>query len=162
MSFRAEYHGAMKGAMAALFGSQVVRFGIVSVIGMVVDVAIGWFLSAGAGMPLTLAATTGFVVAAALNYMLHARWTFADATNGLSAWRGGLYLLTLGTTLATRLGVVAVLQAVVPDGPFKPLLALVPAIGASFVVNFLLNKLLVFRGAATHRAAEPSPAEASH
>ena len=162
MSFRAEHHGAMKGIVAALFGSQVVRFGIVSVIGMTVDVATGWILSVGAGMPLTLAAATGFVVAATLNYVLHARWTFAGATNGLSAGRGGLYLLTLGATLATRLGVVAVLQAMVPDGPFKPLLALVPAIGVSFVVNFLLNKLLVFQGAATHRADGPPPAEASH
>lgn len=90
MSFRADRHGIAKGTMAALFGSQVVRFGVVLVIGMVVDVATGWFLSAGAGMPL------------------------------------------------------------------------VPAIGASFVVNFLLNKLLVFRGAAMHRADGPSPAEASY
>lgn len=162
MSSRTEHLGALNNAVTALFASQVMRFGVVSVAGVIVDIAVGWFLATELGMPLTLAAAIGFMVAAALNYVLHARWTFAGAATSLSVRRGGLYLLSLGATLATRLGVVALLQQLMPDGQLKPLLVLVPAIGASFLVNFLLNKLLVFRSGAEPRSGEQSPAGMSH
>ena len=156
MSSRPDRQGTPQSVVAACLASQIVRFGIVSVIGVAVDLATGWVLSAWAKVPLTLAAFIGFAVAAGLNYVLHASWTFAGATASPPARRGGLYLLTIGVTLATRLGVVAILQGIVPSGPLRPLLALAPAIGVSFTVNFLLNKLLVFRGAPTRRADGPA------
>ncbi len=68
---------------------QSVRYLIVTVIGVAVDLAIGWALTALAQVPVSIAALAGFVTAAALNYVLHERWTFAVASAPRAARRGG-------------------------------------------------------------------------
>jgi putative flippase GtrA len=129
--------------IARLLDSSLVRFGLVAVAGLAVDLGTGWTLANFAGVPLKIAALAGFCVGAAFNYLLHERWTFRTGT--ASARRGSLYLAALLATLATRIGAVAVLERLVAPGPAGSAAVLVLATGVSFVVNYLLSRFLVFR-----------------
>ncbi len=59
-----------------LFASSLVRFGLVAVAGLCVDLGTAWALRSLTTIPLTLAAFLGFVAGAIFNYLLHERWTF--------------------------------------------------------------------------------------
>lgn len=122
-----------------------IRFGMVSVLGLCVDLAVAWSLARWLGVPLPAAAFGGFLAGAALNYGLHEAWTFAAKDRRPSVRRGGLYLLALGVTLGVRVATVALLEALVFRTPDQALAALVAATGLSFVVNYLLSKYVVFR-----------------
>jgi putative flippase GtrA len=122
---------------------DLIRFGVVSVLGLCVDLAVAWMLARW--LPLPAAAFGGFLAGAALNYGLHEAWTFASKDRRPSVRRGGLYLLTLGITLGVRVASVAALEALVFPAPDQALMALVAATGLSFVVNYLLSKYVVFR-----------------
>jgi putative flippase GtrA len=122
---------------------EFLRFLSVSVLGVAVDIGIGWLL-ASLGLPLWLAAAVGFAVAAALNYALHRGWTFQQAGGMAERSRLLRYLLSLGLTFATR--IVAVLGFGALFGPSAPPLAvLLPSVALSFAVSFLATKFLVFR-----------------
>jgi dolichol-phosphate mannosyltransferase len=124
-------------------GQHLARFCMVAVAGLAVDMAIAWALNSLLVVPLTLAAIVSFTVAAGFNYLAHEFWTFGIG-GSLSAKRGGLYLVTLGITLAARLAVIVLVQRAFSLQPGQALVALVPAVGISFVVSFLLSKYLVF------------------
>lgn len=130
---------------AALLRSDVVRFGIVSVLGLALDLSLAWTLATIGGVPLPAAATAGFLAGAVSNYVLHARWTFGSADRKLTAALGGRYALSLAATLAARVVSVAALERLTPPGADSNLLVLMSATGVSFLVNFLLSKYLVFR-----------------
>lgn len=131
--------------IARIFASSLVRFGLVAVAGLGIDLATAWTLATYAGLALTVAAFCGFCTGAAFNYLLHERWTFGTRT--VSAKRGSLYLMALLATLATRVGAVALLEASALPGPANRLPVLILATGFSFVVNYLLSRFLVFRPA---------------
>ena len=59
---------------------DVLRFIVVaSRQAVILDIGIAYVLARGFGIPLWLAATAGFVVAALVNYVLHELWTFGSA-----------------------------------------------------------------------------------
>lgn len=120
--------------------SQLLRFFAVTVLGLTLDLAIAFALHTYAGMPLWLAAATGFTLAAAANYIIHQTWSFR--TGPLSARRAALYGGVALVTLAVRVGIVALLERVLPDA--WPLAILVAGAGGSFGVNFALSKWVVF------------------
>lgn len=120
--------------------SQLLRFFAVTVLGLTLDLAIAFALHTYAGVPLWLAAATGFTLAAAANYIIHQTWSFR--TGPLSARRAALYGGVALVTLAVRVGIVALLERVLPDA--WPLAILVAGAGGSFGVNFALSKWVVF------------------
>lgn len=131
--------------------SELLRFLAVTVLGVVIDLAIAFALHTLAGVPLWLAAATGFTLAASANYVIHQTWSFRSGPRSLSARRAGLYALVALATLAVRVGIVAVLERAVAGA--WPLAILVAGAGVSFLVNFALSKFLVF--AAAPPAGEP-------
>lgn len=133
--------------------AELLRFGAVTVLGLAIDVGLAWALASLAGLPLPLAAVCGFLVAAAVNYVLHEFWTFTSGARRASAKRGLAYLAGLGLTLATRLAVVTALSRYVFADPAARLPVLAIAVGCSFVVNFLFSKYVVFRPPAPARVA---------
>jgi putative flippase GtrA len=121
---------------------QPLRFLVVTVCGLIVDLGIAVFLAA-AGLPRPVASAGGLVVAAAFNFMLHRAWTFqTQQARPLSSQLIG-YLVGLGLTLVVRVGTLTGLSLVIPT--LNDLAALTLAIGTSFVFNFLFLKKLVFR-----------------
>lgn len=123
--------------------TQGARFLAVSVIGLGVDLGVSLLLATGVGLPLWLAATVGFLTAAAGNYILHEIWTFRQGRPQTSLRRFGRHMVSLGVTLGVRVGAVLLLQALF--GVDRDALAiLLPAVGLSFCASFLLARSWVF------------------
>lgn len=126
--------------------NELLRFFVVTVLGVILDLAIAFALHAGLGVPLWLAAAVGFTLAAGTNYIIHQTWSFQHGPRSLSAKRAGLYALVALATLAVRVAIVALLERVLAGA--YPLAILIAGAGGSFFVNFALSKFVVF-------AAEP-------
>lgn len=122
--------------------SELVRFFGVTVLGVVIDIAIAWALHTYAGVPLWLAATCGFVLAASGNYILHQTWSFQSGSRRLSLARGAKYGAVALVTLLARIAAVASLESLWTALP--ALFILIGGAGVSFFVNFTLSKLFVF------------------
>lgn len=131
--------------------SEMIRFFAVTVMGVVIDIAIAWALHTYAGVPLWLAASVGFVLAASGNYVLHQTWSFQNGSRRLSLSRGAKYGLVALLTLLARVATVAALERAWEGG--WPLLILIGGAGVSFFVNFSLSKLFVFAEAAPEGSA---------
>lgn len=123
-------------------GPQILRFGIVALIGLGVDIGVAWVLVKSLNTPLLVAAIVGFLSGAILNYGLHELWTFQDRSRRLSAKRLFTYLLSLWFVLAVRLGSISILSLLFPDHAF---LILLVAVALSFCANYIVSKSLIFR-----------------
>ncbi len=119
------------------------RFLIVSIIGLVFDIAVAWVASRYFGLPLWLAAIIGFCMAATLNYVLHELWTFRDGVQRLSVWRAMRFAFGVVGTLLVRVGAVALLARALSESHALAILTAAAAI--SFFINFLVSKHFVFR-----------------
>ncbi len=126
--------------------TELLRFFIVTVLGVMIDLAIAFGLHTGLGVPLWLAAAIGFTLAASANYVIHQTWSFQSGPRNLSARRAGLYALVALATLAVRVAIVVLLDRALAGA--YPLAILIAGAGGSFFVNFALSKFVVF-------AAEP-------
>ena len=122
--------------------SELVRFFAVTVLGVMVDLAIAFALHTGLGVPLWLAAATGFTLAASVNYVIHQTWSFRSGPRDLSARRAALYALAALATLSVRVAIVALLDRALAGA--YPLAILIAGAGGSFFVNFALSKFIVF------------------
>lgn len=123
-------------------GPQILRFGIVAIIGLGLDLGVAWVLVKSLNTPLLVAAIVGFLCGAVLNYGLNELWTFQDRSRRLSVRRLLAYLLSVWFVLAVRLGSIFVLKLLFPDQAF---LILLVAVVLSFFANYIVSKSLVFR-----------------
>jgi putative flippase GtrA len=121
---------------------EILRFAIVAVLGVILDIGIAYALASALGIPLWLAATIGFATAALANYMAHEFWTFRHEASRISVLRAGQYVLTSAVTLLIRLALIAVFSSWL--GAQHRLLILVAAAGTSFAFGFVFSKFLVF------------------
>ena len=121
---------------------ELIRFFLISVGGVVVDIAIAYAITTMLGIPLWIAAAVGFSVAACGNYILNEVWTFRRETSRLSCKRALYYLITSCVTLSSRLVVVAGLSAWISLD--HALLILIGGAAVSFFVNYTISKFLIF------------------
>lgn len=120
------------------------RFALVIGAGLAIDLGTAWCLANLAGLPLAAAAVAGFLAGALFNYVLHELWTFRAPGRGLSVSRAALYLAMMAGILGVRLVIIAALSRVL-SGPAGSLAVLVAAAGASFTVNYLLSRFVIYR-----------------
>jgi putative flippase GtrA len=99
----------------------------------------GFALLLQAGIAMLPAATASFLVAAVVNFQLSARFVFRQKPTG----RG--FLLFLAGALIGWAVNVAVTVTVARLFGVPPVLAKIVGIGLAFSINFLLNRLVVFR-----------------
>ncbi|MFV2091459.1 MAG: GtrA family protein [Hyphomicrobiales bacterium] len=117
-------------------------------IGFLVDMGLALGLYEYAGLALWLAATISFFTVAGLNYLLFEFWIFR-APNGALSWRrlGGVLMASIvaaSTRIGTILGLSTPLAALITDNRSLSLALLVSGGAVSVVVNFALNRTLVF------------------
>jgi putative flippase GtrA len=136
--------------------AEFLRFLLVAVVGLLVDISLAWGLSTLFGVNLVLAAATGFACGAAFNYLLHEFWTFRRTERRLSLARMLRYVGALGATLATRLAVVYTLSQFLTKAQSDIIILLLATI-LSFAVNHLVSKRFVFRPAASSKTAGKGP-----
>ncbi len=131
--------------------SELLRFFVVTVLGVVIDLAIAFALHRALGVPLWLAAVIGFALAASANYVIHQLWSFQRGPRRLSARRAAKYGAVALITLSVRVGIVALLDRQIAGD--WPLAILICGAGGSFLVNFALSKFLVFTPEPTARGS---------
>lgn len=122
---------------------DILRFTVVALAGLAIDVSVAWVLSTSIGINLLLAATAGFLFGAIFNYLLHEFWTFRRSERGLSCPRILRYSAALGVCMIIRLAMVYILMKIMPVEQSE-LVILVLATIMSFLVNYLLSKRFVF------------------
>lgn len=130
---------------------EAIRFALVLLLGLGVDLAIAAALLHFGDASLPVAAAAGFCAGAVSNYLLHEAWTFRHGTIRLSRMRALRYLIALGAGLTARVATVAVVTTTVQALPVVAVLAL--GMGASFAVNFTVSRIFVFRR--SHLEQEP-------
>jgi dolichol-phosphate mannosyltransferase len=133
--------------LAGLAGGNIsrktgVKFGLVGIIGMVVDFALFHLLFI-LGSGLGTANTLSFSVAVGLNYVLNDCWAFASRTENrkASTSRALLFLSVALLALIMRGGILALL---VQSWHWPVSAALFAAIGAAATINYLGSGFLVF------------------
>ncbi|MGP3699502.1 GtrA family protein [Rhodobacter sp. NSM] len=149
--------------MAARLPAELIRFGLVSVLGLGADIAVAWALAVLAGLSLPLAATCGFATGAALNYVLHHSWTFRASAPRASgrqrvashAQRLLRYGLGLGLTLLARVATVALASRFLFVAEGQELPALLAGTAVSFIINYLTSKHFVFQTQGTRPPCDP-------
>ena len=123
---------------------DLVRFTVVIVGGLTIDLSVAFLLTELAQLPLTVSATIGFLAGALFNYILHELWTFKAANATVSPVRAALYLASSFITLCVRLVTISLFEPFAA-GTLSRLAVLVTATGVSFIANFLLSRFVIFR-----------------
>lgn len=120
---------------------EVLRYGAVAVLGLGVDVGIGYAAHRYLGLPLIVGAAAGFLTGVAVNYILFEVWVFRS---GRMSWArlGKAYVAAQGALLV-RLACVWLLGHWLAGMAQAALMTLVGAAGISFVVNFVLVRLFL-------------------
>ncbi|MDY6972814.1 MAG: glycosyltransferase family 39 protein [Thermodesulfobacteriota bacterium] len=121
-----------------------VRFGLVGLLGVITDLSLFHVLSSN-GLGLGVAHIMSFLAATLVNYILNARWSFPRNNRAIShADRRRQYLAFLTVALLAlflRGGILAVLIELFA---LPAQAAILVAIGAAAVVNYLGSAFLVF------------------
>ena len=119
------------------------RFGVVNIIGLVVDLGAALVLRS-LGMNLFIAASLGFVLAAFFNFQLHSRWTFGGRTDSSVRRLAQFYVLSL-ITIVVRLSALKLLMLIsLPVLFFEDAEVLFLATSVSLLVNFALCRNVIF------------------
>ena len=124
--------------------AQFVVFGVVGVIGFVVDTAVVYATRHWAG--LYLAGTLAYAVAVTTTWWLNRVWTFRGLGNIGSIGRQWLaFVLASLPGLCLNLGSYFVLLTVVPVCATYPVIAIAVGAVAGMFANFTLSRSMVFR-----------------
>lgn len=133
-------------ARLARLALEPLRYLAVVVVGLGIDIGVGYGAHRLLGLPLVAGAALGFLVGVAANYVLFEFWVFR--TGRLSWPRLGKAYVAAQAALLVRLGSVWVLGHLLAGFALFPLitpalLTLTAAAGLSFVVNFVLVRMLL-------------------
>ena len=126
--------------------AEFLRFAAVTVLGLIADILLAFGLSETFGINLMIAAASGLVAGAIINYLSHEFWTFQCADRRLSTSRMLRYCGAVGATLITRMAVIYALSRTLFADQGTLIILLLAAV-LSFFVNYLVSKLFVFRPA---------------
>lgn len=121
------------------------RFGLVGIVNAGIDFGLFVLLHHGFDMAPLLAHAIGFAFAACNSYVMNKLWTFGDRDWSAKAASGAarFFAVALGGLLVGA----AVIWILTP--PLPAIVSKALAIGATFVWNYQLSRLFVFRGGGT-------------
>jgi putative flippase GtrA len=122
-------------------GNQLGRFVLVGGFSFLVDYGIYQALLAG-GVWVHLAKAISFVVGTTTAYLLNRRWTFR-ASGGSAQFAG--FLLLYGTTFVVNVGMNALMLHLLAPSRWEITAAFVVAQGTATTINFLVQRLVIFR-----------------
>ncbi len=135
--------------------SQVLKFGLVGVVGFVVDAGVLYLLIALGDLGPYIGRVYSFLIAASVTWVLHRHFTFKSAARGPAAGQWARFVAVNGFGAAINYGVYAVLLLASETFLAAPVLAVAVGSLAAWAFNFFASRRYVFR------AAYPDPAERS-
>ncbi|OZB17107.1 MAG: hypothetical protein B7X53_07245 [Hyphomonas sp. 34-62-18] len=127
-------------------GKAGLKYSVTIGIGFLLDLGIAFTASRGFGLPLELAAAIGFIAALCVNYILLELWVFpARGQASLSATRLAATLGAAAIALGSRIFIIFVLGTILGNSAPEDAIRLGAGFGTSFVVNYLLARLIFKR-----------------
>ncbi len=122
---------------------QFVRFGVVGLVGLIIDTATVYGLRHllglyGAGLVAYVAAATG-------NWVLNRVWTFRGQGSGPAHRQWARFMVANLAGFVLNRGTYALLVTFVPAAADQPVIATAAGAVAGLAVNFNLSRRLVFR-----------------
>jgi dolichol-phosphate mannosyltransferase len=130
-------------AGGAVSKGSTLKFAVVGSLGVIVDYAI-FSLLLGAGAGIVPSHVSSFVAATIFNYFLNARWAFADTARLSSKPQWRLYLSFLSVCVLALLFRGAILAILTESAGWSPRVAILFAIAAAVMVNFVGSAFFVF------------------
>ncbi|MFE6922766.1 GtrA family protein [Nocardia sp. NPDC057663] len=122
--------------------TQIVRFTLTGGLSAIVDYGIYSLLLNLLGLPVSLAKAISFVAGTTTAYLINRRWTFkAEPSRARFLAVVALYAVTF----AVQVGINAVLYFALPDEWWRQPLAFVIAQGTATVINFVVQRLVIFK-----------------
>lgn len=131
----------LRAVVERLLGTEMVRFGLVSVAALVVDVSVLVALREGAGLPPLAAAAVGFLTGALFHYALSVRFVFRYRRLSSRAAELGTFAALSAVGLALVELVMWLATSVYPG---HYLVAKGVATVVVFFFNFFAKKLVLF------------------
>lgn len=136
--------------------TQAFRFIVTGGLSAVVDFGLYILLNETFGVQLDIAKTLGWVAGTTTAYLLNRRWTFQapPSTRRLAA----VWVLYIAT-FAVQVGLNHVIVAALDDSWWRKPLAFVIAQGTATVINFVVQRAVIFR-LPTRNAGQDPPRNA--
>jgi putative flippase GtrA len=122
---------------------QFMKFGVVGVIGFLIDTTVVYGLRGALG--LYGAGAVSYVVAATGNWVLNRLWTFRGKSTGKAHHQWALFLSTNLLGFALNRGTYALLVTFVARCAAQPVYAVAAGAVAGMFLNFRMARTIVFR-----------------
>ncbi|MGW5386961.1 GtrA family protein [Nocardia sp. NPDC003963] len=123
--------------------TQLVRFGVTGVLSAVVDFGLYVLLLEVVGVPVNPAKAIGFIAGTTTAYLINRRWTFAAEP---SRARFIAVVILYALTFCVQVGINWIFYHAFDEGVWwRVPLAYVIAQGTATVINFVVQRLVIFR-----------------
>jgi putative flippase GtrA len=121
------------------------KFFLVSLGGVGGDISLAWTLYSVVGIPLSLSVFISLSCAAVLMYFFHEFWTFRRNATQFSFRRLRQFMATSFLVLFVRWVFLWIMHNPLGFGEQMALLQLTGAAGVSFLVNYAVSRVVIFR-----------------
>ncbi|WP_269821763.1 GtrA family protein [Nocardia asteroides] len=122
--------------------TQMIRFVLTGALSAVVDFGLYVLLYKAAGLPLDAAKAIGFIAGTTTAYLINRRWTFQAPPSRL---RFLAVVLLYAVTFAVQVGINSLINRWLDDTAVTLLLAFVVAQGTATVINFVVQRAVIFK-----------------
>ncbi|WP_281197349.1 GtrA family protein [Nocardia pseudovaccinii] len=122
--------------------TQIIRFTLTGGLSAIVDYGIYSFLLNLIGLPVSVAKSISFIAGTTTAYLINRRWTFQAPP---SRARFIAVVILYAVTFAVQVGINQVLYATLPGDWWRQPLAFVIAQGTATVINFVVQRLVIFK-----------------
>ncbi|MFC9893094.1 GtrA family protein [Nocardia sp. NPDC127579] len=121
--------------------TQIIRFTLTGGLSAIVDFGL-YVLLLKAGLPVSAAKALGFVAGTTTAYLINRRWTFKADPSRL---RFIAVVALYACTFAIQVGINQVMYYAIAEHWWRVPLAFVIAQGTATVINFVVQRLVIFR-----------------
>lgn len=122
--------------------TQIIRFTLTGGFSAVVDYGLYSLLLNLVGLPVSVAKSIGFVAGTTTAYLINRRWTFQAPPSRL---RFLAVVVLYAVTFAVQVGINAMLYHAFDEVWWRQPLAFVVAQGTATVINFVVQRLVIFK-----------------
>ncbi|MGW0037297.1 GtrA family protein [Gordonia sp. NPDC003376] len=122
--------------------TQLIRFIVTGAGSAVLDFGLTILLQYALGAPYALSKALGFLLGTTVAYLINRRWTFRAEP---STARFIAVIVLYAVTFVVNVGLYAWLSSLWEDGLLYSLFAFVIAQGTATVINFVVQRAVIFR-----------------